>query len=197
MHGKRLVLASSSARRQFLLSAAGYTFDIVHPEVDEAVHEGESPHALALRLAIEKATAGRSIAGQDAVVLAADTIVVVDDEILGKPESRDDAVSMLKRLAGRSHRVLTGWAIDSEAGDRFGVAETVVRFNPRTGEEIGEYVDRTEPYDKAGAYAIQGDDGWLIDSVSGSRSNVMGLPVREIVDALGDVGVERSAANGV
>lgn len=179
------------------MSAAGYEFDVVHPEVDEDRRDGESPDAMVLRLASEKAEAGSRIAGPNAVVVAADTIVVVDDDVLGKPASRDEAVAMLTRLAGRTHRVLTGWAIKAKAGERFGVVETAVRFNERTDAEIRDFVDQSEPYDKAGAYAIQGDDGWLIESVSGSRSNVMGMPVREIVEALADVGVPRSAPDSV
>jgi len=102
---------------------------------------------------------------------------------------------MLLSLVGRTHSVLTGWSLVSERLRRFGIEESFVTFNDRTEDELREYVSRTEPYDKAGAYAIQGDDGWLISGVSGSRSNVMGLPIREIVEALADFGIKRSATD--
>jgi len=195
--GPRLILASSSPRRQLLLSAAGYQFDVVHPNVGEEREPGESPDAMVLRLATDKAAAARVDAGPQSVVLGADTVVTVDGDVLGKPGSTEEAVAMLLRLEGRAHQVLTGWAIDAPHGERFGVVESIVRFNPRSEAELRDFVERTDPLDKAGAYAIQADDGWLIASVSGSRSNVMGLPMREVAEALAEVGVARSAPDGV
>jgi len=195
--GPRLILASSSPRRQLLLSAAGYQFDVVHPNVGEEREPGESPDAMVLRLATDKAAAARVDAGPQSVVLGADTVVTVDGDVLGKPGSTEEAVAMLLRLEGRAHQVLTGWAIDAPHGERFGVVESIVRFNPRSEAELRDFVERTDPLDKAGAYAIQADDGWLIASVSGSRSNVMGLPIREVAEALAEVGVARSAPDGV
>ncbi len=197
MTGPRLILASSSPRRQLLLSAAGYQFDVVHPNVGEEREPGESPDAMVLRLATDKAAAARVDAGPQSVVLGADTVVTVDGDVLGKPGSTEEAVAMLLRLEGRAHQVLTGWAIDAPHGERFGVVESIVRFNPRSEAELRDFVERTDPLDKAGAYAIQADDGWLIASVSGSRSNVMGLPMREVAEALAEVGVARSAPDGV
>ncbi len=197
MTGPRLILASSSPRRQLLLSAAGYQFDVVHPNVGEEREPGESPDAMVLRLATDKAAAARVDAGPQSVVLGADTVVTVDGDVLGKPGSTEEAVAMLLRLEGRAHQVLTGWAIDAPHGERFGVVESIVRFNPRSEAELRDFVERTDPLDKAGAYAIQADDGWLIASVSGSRSNVMGLPIREVAEALAEVGVARSAPDGV
>ena len=147
---------------------------------------------MVLRLASEKSMVS---VRTGAVVLAADTIVVLDGEVLGKPKNRDHALEMLSRMEGRSHSVLTGWSVRSGDEERFDVAESRVRFASRTPDELAAYVDGVEPYDKAGAYALQGDDGWLVASVTGSRANVMGLPLADIVAALAEFGVERSASN--
>lgn len=144
---------------------------------------------MVLRLAGAKAAA---IERPDAVVLAADTIVVRDGAIIGKPDDSNDALAILGSLQGRAHTVLTGWTVLSGDDEQFGVAESRVVFNERTSDELAGYIDRTEPFDKAGAYALQGDDGWLVREVIGSRSNVMGLPLAEIVVALSSAGVERS-----
>jgi septum formation protein len=163
------------------------------PEIDETQEPEEEPAHMVLRLASEKSEVS---ARPNSVVLAADTIVVLDGEVLGKPTNRDHALQMLRRMEGRTHSVLTGWSVRSEDDERFGVAESRVTFSSRTEAELGEYVDRVEPYDKAGAYALQGDDGWLVASVSGSRANVMGLPLAEIAAALLDFGIERSTTHG-
>ncbi|GMQ98451.1 MAG: nucleoside triphosphate pyrophosphatase YhdE [Acidimicrobiia bacterium] len=186
----RLILASTSPRRSLLLRAAGFTFDTIAPDIDESVLDEEAPGEYVLRLGETKA-GSVAVATHD-VVLGADTTVVLDGAMLGKPADADEAVSMLRSLVGRTHSVLTGWSLMSESMKRFGIEESLVTFNDRTEDELRGYVYRTEPYDKAGAYAIQGDDGWLITGVSGSRSNVMGLPIREIVDALADFGITRS-----
>jgi septum formation protein len=186
-----LVLASGSARRALLLSMAGYTFDVSIPDVDEAQLPGEEPAAYVLRLSEEKAATAE--AGTESVVIGADTAVVLDGVVLGKPNDEEHALEMLVALSGRSHHVLTGWTVIRGQESRFGVAESIVTFTRRTPEELRGYIRDTDPLDKAGAYAIQGDDGWLIDSVRGSRSNVMGLPVADVVDALSDLGIPRSA----
>ncbi len=188
-----LVLASGSARRALLLSVAGFTFEVVVPEIDETPLLGEDAGAYVLRLSEEKAAA----VGVDAnsVVVAADTAVVLDGVVMGKPDDHAHALEMLMALSGRSHTVLTGWTVTKGKDSRFGVAETKVTFRARTPDELRDYIRDTDPVDKAGAYAIQGDDGWLIESVRGSRSNVMGLPVADVVEALADLGIERSASN--
>ena len=186
-----LVLASSSPRRALLLSAAGYRFAVRPANIPEERGAGETPEEMVLRLAGEKALASGGT--DDEVVLAADTIVVRDGTVLGKPVDRDDAIAMLVSLSGRFHQVLTGWSVRSGSEERFGISESLVRFTQRDAEELAEYVDRVEPYDKAGSYALQGDDGWLVTEVVGSRGNVMGLPIGEIAVALADLGVERSA----
>jgi len=148
---------------------------------------------MVLRLAGQKSEIS---ARPNTVILAADTIVVLDGEVLGKPADRTHALEMLGRMQGRSHSVLTGWSVRLEGEERFDVAESRVTFSSRSDAELLSYVDRVEPYDKAGAYALQGDDGWLVSSVAGSRANVMGLPLADIVIALTDFGVERSPSNG-
>ena len=184
------VLASGSPRRSFLLSAAGYHFSVEPPDVDETQLEGEEPAAMVLRLASAKS----DVAARDgAVVLAADTVVVRDGVVLGKPTDSNDAVRTLLSLEGRSHSVLTGWSVRGASGEeRFGVSESRVTFASRTEEELRDYVDRVQPLDKAGSYALQGDDGWLVASVSGSRANVMGLPLGDVAPELETLGVLRS-----
>jgi septum formation protein len=190
----RLVLASDSPRRSLLLAAAGFTFDVQSPNVVETIPQGESAAESVLRLAGLKV--GAVSRAEDHVVLGADTMVVLDGEQLGKPKDRDDAIRMLSVLSGRTHSVLTGWVAIGDASERFGVAESRVTFRTLTTDAVEAYVDDAEPFDKAGAYALQGENGRLIEKVVGSRANVMGLPLREIADALGDLGVVRSTPHG-
>lgn len=189
-----LVLASGSPRRAFLLRAAGYALDVRVPDVIETVLEEEPAAETVLRLAQLKADAIDRDASE--VVLAADTMVVLDGRALGKPTSRDNALEMLRELSGKTHSVLTGWVAVGDSGERFGVTETRVTFKALTDESIKDYVDDAEPFDKAGAYGIQGENGRLIEHVAGSRANVMGLPLREVADALNDLGIDRSASHG-
>jgi septum formation protein len=190
----RLVLASDSPRRSLLLATAGFTFDVQSPNVVETIPQGESAAESVLRLAGLKV--GAVSRAEDHVVLGADTMVVLDGEQLGKPKDHDDAIRMLSVLSGRTHSVLTGWVAIGDAGERFGVAESRVTFRTLTTDAVEAYIDDAEPFDKAGAYALQGENGRLIEKVVGSRANVMGLPLREIADALGDLGVVRSTPHG-
>ncbi len=186
-----LILASGSPRRSLLLGAAGISFTTVVPDVDETPLNDEPPAEYVLRLSNTKA---RSIQQtSDQVVLAADTTVVFNGAIIGKPETVSEAVEILSELVGETHSVLTGWTVTDGEAEKFGVDESLVRFNERTNNELVGYVERTQPLDKAGGYALQGDDGWLVSEVIGSRSNVMGLPIREVIDALKTFGIERSA----
>ena len=164
------------------------------PDVIETVLEEEPAAETVLRLAQLKADAIDRDASE--VVLAADTMVVLDGRALGKPTSRDNALEMLRELSGETHSVLTGWVAVGDSGERFGVTETRVTFKALTDESIKDYVDDAEPFDKAGAYGIQGENGRLIEHVAGSRANVMGLPLREVADALNDLGIDRSASHG-
>jgi septum formation protein len=188
------ILASGSPRRAFLLSAAGYAFSVEPSDVDETQLADEKPADMVLRLASAKSEVS---VRSGAIVLAADTVVVRDGVVLGKPTDREDAVRTLLSLEGRSHSVLTGWSIRNDSDvERFGVSESRVTFASRTEEELRDYVARVQPLDKAGAYALQGDDGWLVASVSGSRANVMGLPLGDIAPELAALGVLRSAKDG-
>jgi septum formation protein len=189
----QLVLASASPRRSLLLSTAGFQPDVRPANVVEVLIEGESAAESVLRLAELKA---RSVERKPSeVVLAADTMVVLDGVALGKPSDAGDAIGMLTALSARTHSVLTGWMIVGDRGERFGVSESRVTFKELSDAAIAEYIDAAKPFDKAGAYAIQGENGRLIANVTGSRANVMGLPLRDVADALSDLGIERSSAH--
>lgn len=174
-HAGRLVLASQSPRRQDLLRQAGIPFIVIPAGVDEEPLPGEEPRAHVERLAREKALAVR--AAPEETVLGADTVVVVDGQILGKPRDAADAVRMLRLLSGREHLVVTGICL--RRGDQLvtGVETTAVRFVPLTEDDIRDYVASSEPLDKAGAYAIQGLASKFIDRIEGCYSNVVGLPL--------------------
>jgi len=189
----RLVLASGSPRRAELLRAAGFAFETRSAEVDERVQPGEAPAAYVRRLAAEKSAAVLALLGSAAaVVLGADTAVVVDKEILGKPRDEDDATAMLRRLSGRSHQVMTGISLRSLAGEVGRVDVTTVDFTALADDEIAWYVSSGEGRDKAGGYAIQGLASRFIPRIDGSYSNVVGLPVAvvvELVRSLHPVGI--------
>ncbi len=189
-----LVLASDSPRRALLLATAGFTFDVQSPNVVEATPQGEPAAESVLRLAGLKVAAVERSARH--VVLGADTMVVLDGAQLGKPTDRGDAVHMLTLLSGRTHSVLTGWVALGDYGERFGVAESRVTFKELSTDAIEAYIDDVRPFDKAGSYALQGENGRLIKRVDGSRANVMGLPLRDVADALGDLGIDRSTSHG-
>ena len=184
----RLVLASSSPRRVEVLRNAGFEFEIIPARVDESPRPGESPVALAERLAREKAedVAARLAPDNDAVVLGADTVVVGDDgSLLGKPSSSADAAAMLEKLSGRTHEVITGIALVAAGGGRARLAHerTRVSFRDVSRPEIDAYVASGEPLDKAGAYAIQGRAGRFVTRIEGCYFNVMGLPL-SLVDRM-------------
>jgi len=170
-----LILASASPRRADLLAAAGFEFEVRPVEIDEQPREAETPADYVLRLAREKAAAASPASG--AVVLAADTSVVVDGQILGKPVDDEDACRMLRLLSGREHEVLTGIAIRHDGREASAVASTWVQFLPLTAEEITWYVASGEPRDKAGAYAVQGLASRFVAQIRGSYANVVGLPI--------------------
>jgi len=175
-----LVLASASPRRAELLASAGYAFTVDPADVDEAGQPGEGPEAYVLRVARDKAraVAGRRDPGD--VVLAADTTVVVDGDILAKPADESEAIRMLQRLAGVEHRVLTGVVAISGGRELTEVVSTRVRLLPLGIDDIQWYVGTGEPMGKAGAYAIQGRAARFVDWIEGSWSNVVGLPVATV-----------------
>ncbi len=184
--GISIVLASSSPRRRELLQLLGLSFEISPADVDEAWRNGEPPEAHAERLAREKA-AVRPRPG--AVTVGADTIVVIDGAILGKPRDAAEARVMLRRLAGRGHEVFTGVAVAYGSRTASGVARTTVRFRALDDATIAEYVATGEPLDKAGAYGIQGYGAVLVERIDGDYFTVMGLGLGLLVDLLGRVGL--------
>lgn len=181
----RLVLASGSPRRAAVLRQLGLDYEVDAPRIPEEARPGESPHELVDRLAREKAgTAVRP----DALVLAADTMVALDGEALGKPRNRGEAEEMLRRLRGRTHVVVTGMALASTNRTESGVEETRVRIRDATDREIADYAATREPMDKAGAYAIQERGAALVEGIEGDYSNVMGFPLNTFRRLLADFG---------
>lgn len=184
-----IVLASASPRRAELLASAGLSFVVVPSGVVEERVPGEPPELFVRRLAAAKA---RDVAGarQEGFVLAADTEVVLDGEVLGQPRDDGDARAMLARLSGRVHDVLTGYEVYDVAARRGegGVVRTRVEFAPLTRAEIEAYVATGEPRGKAGGYAIQGRAAGMIRRIDGSYTNVVGLPLREVLETLTRMG---------
>jgi septum formation protein len=180
-----LILASASPRRQELLKSAGVTFEAVPSNADERFRKGEKPEEHTRRLAREKAReVGERFPGR--WVLAADTVVVVDGRVLGKPKDAKEAGRMLRLLSGREHRVITGYCL-IRAGGREGMeghATTRVSFKALAPAEIRWYISTREPFDKAGGYAIQGRGAFMVKRISGSYTNVVGLPLYEVIEAL-------------
>jgi septum formation protein len=183
----RIVLASASPRRAELLRAAGITFSIRAVDVDERVRPAEAPEAYVRRLAMEKSARALDGAADDAIVLGADTAVVIDGIILGKPRDRRDAASMLRRLSGRAHQVLTGVSVRTRADERGRVESTTVEFVALSEDDIVWYVASGEGDDKAGGYAIQGLASRFIPRISGSYSNVVGLPVAAVHELVAEI----------
>ena len=190
----RLILASASPRRRALLQEAGIPFDAASVDVDERPVPGEMPEAYVQRLAREKALSGRA-RHPGSPVLGADTSVILDGEILGKPQDAADAVRMLERLSGRAHDVLTGVALIWNGGDRMAIDRTQVWFKPLSPADIAQYVAIGEPRDKAGAYAIQGAAAAFVEQIQGSYSNVVGLPMAVVLQLLQEAGI-RAVGSG-
>jgi len=183
--GPRLILASQSPRRHHLLKQAGLEFAVIPSRFDESSVPLSSPDIYVKVLAQKKAE-DISVQYPDSWVISADTIVVIDGRILGKPGSKADARAMLKKLSGQTHQVLTGYCLGCHARGRF-FSDTVgtdVSFKTLTDREIDWYIQTGEPFDKAGAYAIQGIGAFLVRRINGSYTNVVGLPVCEIMDLL-------------
>ncbi len=190
MTASHLVLASSSPRRSFCLDQLGFQFRKAHPEVDERLRPGERARSYVRRLALEKA---REVAARypKAWVVAADTAVVVDGAILGKPANERQARRMLRSLSGRWHQVVSGMALvcRQRKTELVSVSLTRVRFRKMTETEIRWYVATGEPSDKAGAYAIQGKGGFFVERIVGSPSNVVGFPVEDFYRLMGEAGI--------
>jgi len=174
----KLVLASQSPRRRELLTTAGFEFTVRARPVEETRAAGEDPDAYVRRLAREKAEAAWE--DRDEIILGADTVVVLDGEVLEKPRDAADARRMLRLLSGREHTVITGICLRHAHGAEVNSSSTRVHFLALTEAEIDAYVDSGEPMDKAGAYAIQGLASRFIDRIEGDFANVVGLPVYQV-----------------
>lgn len=181
----RIILASQSPRRKQLLEWAEVPFEIVVHETDETYPPGLTPDAVAIHIARQKGLAVRTVVPADAVILAADTIVVLNNRIIGKPKTREDAIDILQALSGNKHAVITGVVICKKEKEIAFADTTEVYFHDLTNEQIEFYIDKYKPFDKAGAYAIQEWIGVVgIKSVNGDFYNVMGLPVSRVVREL-------------
>jgi nucleoside triphosphate pyrophosphatase len=190
-HAPSLYLASASPRRRELLEQIGVACRLSAVTVDEAPHPGESPEIYVLRLALHKARAGyaRVPATEQAWVLGADTSVVVDNEILGKPRDQAEGIAMLRRLSGTTHHVYTGVALVGKEGEGSRLSVSTVSFRTVTPRECEDYWRSGEPADKAGGYAIQGKGAMFISRLEGSYSGVMGLPLFETAELLREFGL--------
>ena len=184
-----IVLASASPRRLELLERLGVDPTVLPPDIDETPMANETADAYVARLAVAKAAAVAAGLTGDALVIAADTTVEIDGEILAKPVDAADAAAMLRRLSGRRHRVFTGVAVRRGGDVRSEVVSTGVRFAALTAADIDWYLGTGEPFDKAGGYALQGAGGVFVEAVEGSVSNVVGLPLHTVVRLAAGLGV--------
>ncbi len=185
-----LYLASQSPRRKEILDALGLPFIVCTVDIEERPQVGESAETMVLRLAAAKVAV--AVVAEPGLVLGADTAVVLGDAIFGKPADREEGLDMLAKLSGRAHKVLTGVAVRSAAGIVSALSETEVRFRKIGPDEALAYWQSGEPCDKAGAYAIQGRGGVFVESITGSYSGVVGLPVYETARLLSAAGLDIS-----
>jgi len=186
----KLILASASPRRAQILHDAGISFSVMSAAIDETPYPGETPQQLVQRLADAKAELVAARAVGPAILIAADTVVVLDGQLLGKPRSTDEARRMLQLFSGRTHSVVTGVSLIRlpEMDRRKFIETTLVQFAPLSRDEISRYLATEEPYDKAGAYAIQGRAGRYIPRIEGCYFNVVGLPLARLIAALQELG---------
>ena len=185
-----LFLASTSPRRRELLQQIGLSFEVLRVDVDESTQANESPEAYVQRLSLAKAQMGLTQCPNDALVLAADTTVVIDNHIVGKPETLEQAISIWQSLSGRCHQVLTGVTLANHHQSKTIVVTTDVYFCPLSLQEMQSYWQTGEPQDKAGGYGIQGKGALFVEKIDGSYSNVVGLPLTETAQLLRLFGYE-------
>ncbi len=186
----KFILASASPRRVELLGQMGLKFSVIPAHVDEEYADGETPAEHVTRLS-EKKSAEVARANPNAWVLAADTVVVLDGNILGKPDDKEDARRMLNTLSARTHEVYTGYCLMNNCADKR-VTDFVVsrvKIKALSAAEVEFYLNTDEPYDKAGSYAVQGIGAFMVESIDGSYTNVVGLPLCQVVDLLDSLGV--------
>ena len=183
-----VILASASPRRRELLTLIGIAHTVTPADVDESIHPDEAPAVYAERLARAKASA-IPVPDASAITIGSDTIVVIDDRVLGKPRDRRDAAAMLRTLSGRTHTVYTAVAV--RRGDQLvsGVEHVAVSFRALADAKIESYIDTGEPMDKAGAYGIQGYGATIVERIDGDYFAVMGMPLGRLVDLMAQVGV--------
>ena len=191
MKQAKIILASQSPRRKELLEKNGIAFSVYVTDADESVSERLLPSNLVEELSYRKAeSAAKAFLGENVLIVAADTVVALDDEIFGKPEDARDAHRMLSLLSGKAHSVFTGVTLayvnGSEVSYKKTVCETKVYFYPVSEEELAEYIQTGEPFDKAGSYAIQGIASKFVEKIEGDFDNVVGLPVYAILDDVKD-----------
>ncbi len=190
-HLQDIILASASPRRRELLAQVGIDFQVIPSTADETLLTNERPEAHVIRLSCDKAMEVANRTGQTGrYFIGSDTIVVRDDVILGKPADTSEAAAMLASLSGRSHRVISGFAVHDRERDRTLSAAIITRvfFKELTSREIEGYIATGEPFDKAGAYAIQGIGSFMVPRIEGSYTNVVGLPLCEVIAALEELG---------
>ncbi|HEX9382911.1 MAG TPA: nucleoside triphosphate pyrophosphatase [Gemmatimonadaceae bacterium] len=188
MSGCRVVLASASPRRRDLLNLIGIAHEVRPANIDETMRPRESPRRYAERLAREKASA-TATRDPDLITIGADTVVVIDRKVLGKPADTADAARMLRMLSGREHTVITAVAVSRGRKLRSAIEEVRVKFRRLRDDEIDEYIAMGEPMDKAGAYGIQGYGATIVERIEGDYFAVMGLPLVRLVGLMRDVGV--------
>lgn len=193
---RSLILASASPRRRDLLSLLGWPFSVKVPSVDETFLPSESPQDAVVRLAVKKASSV-SLDLEDSLVVAADTVVVLDGDVLGKPSSKDEAFSMVKSLSGKTHLVMTGVAVSSGGVVKGELEITSVCFRDLDDDQIQAYVDTGEGADKAGAYGIQGLGALLVRRIEGDYFNVVGLPLSRLSSMVESLGCDLRCQWGV
>ncbi|HGM3505729.1 TPA: nucleoside triphosphate pyrophosphatase [Clostridioides difficile] len=180
-----IILASASPRRKEILENTNVRFDIIKNEIDEIILEGEAPKHLVMRLAFEKSMSVASEHNED-IVIGADTVVVLDNAILGKPKDKSCARDMLKRLSGREHQVITGISLINLCEDKKVIDYVIsnVKFKTLSEQDIEDYLKTNESFDKAGAYGIQGYGALLVEEIIGDYFNIVGLPISRLGDLL-------------
>ncbi len=187
----KIILASSSPRRKELLERLGLRFEVIPSLIDEIPLRDESPEDFALRTSTEKALSVSRSLDSDSVVIGADTIVVIGGEILGKPKDEEEATIMLEKISGREHGVITGFSIVKPEAEILyrNLVESRVKIKTLAPCEIEGYIKTGEPMDKAGAYGAQGIGAFMIEEIHGSYTNVVGLPIAQVIDVLTRLGV--------
>lgn len=191
MQNKKIVLASASPRRKELLQAIGLEFEIIPADIDETLESDKFSLNAIEKLALDKALDVSKRINYPALIIGSDTVVVIDDQVLGKPKDKEDAFTMLNKLSGRTHKVISAIAIYDTVQDKTLVdsVSSEVTFREMTDKEITNYIESSEPMDKAGAYAIQGIGGIFVSSICGCYSNIVGISIFKLAEMLKAFGI--------